>query len=101
MTSGSALGSRQCRYLTAILAELPWSVELHHYPPDNPVIVIQPSDLDDATGPTLIISSYESCFYISEIHWDAYRRLGDYEEWVDVLRAVQLLLTSEMTFPPM
>jgi hypothetical protein len=96
------LGQAQCNHLTAVIAELAsdWSVELHLDVLRKPMIVILPETLDDAIGPTLVVYRDETAFHLEELRWDAYRKLGDYREWTDVLRAVWLRLFWEMPFAP-
>ena len=96
-TSGSApLGRTQCQHLIAVVGERrpDWSVELHHDPISQPMIVILPESLDDATGPTLVVYSDETAFHLDELRWDVYRRLGDYHAWGDVVGAVRISLES-------
>jgi hypothetical protein len=96
------LGREQCSHLTAVIAELvsDWSVELHLDVLRKPMIVILPETLDDAIGPTLVVYRDETGFHLEELRWNAYRKLGDYRVWTDVVRAVWLRLFSEMQFAP-
>jgi hypothetical protein len=97
-----ALGQEQCNHLTALIAELApdWSVELHLDVLREPMIVILPETLDDAIGPTLVVYRDETAFHLEELRGDAYRKLGDYRVWSDVLRVVWLRLFREMPFAP-
>jgi hypothetical protein len=96
------LGREQCSHLTAVIAELvsDWSVELHLDMLRKPMIVILPENLDDVIGPTLVVYGNETAFHLEELHWDTYRKLGEYREWTDVLRAVWLRVFWEMPFAP-
>jgi len=96
------LGLDQCKHLTAVVAELvsDWSVELHLDMLRKPMILILPKSLDDAIGPTLVVHGDDPAFYLEELRWDAYRKLGAYRVWTDVLRAVWLRLFWEMPFAP-
>ncbi len=96
------LGPEQCNRVAAAVVELlpDWSVELHHDELREPMIVIQPENLDDAIGPTLVVYRDETAFHLEELRWDTYRKLGDYRVWADVLRAVRVRLFWEMPLPP-
>ncbi len=95
------LGPWQCRHIAAVVAELvpDWSVELHHDIFGNLTIVILPKDLDDDNGPTLFVHREGSTYQLEELRWGGYRKLDDYREWADVLRAVRIRLIWEMPYP--
>jgi hypothetical protein len=96
-----SLGPEQCDRVAAAVVELlpDWSVELHHDELRKPMIVIQPENLDDAIGPTLIIYRDKAAFHLEELRWDTYRKLGHYRLWANVLRAVRINLIWETPFP--
>ncbi len=95
------LGPEQCRHLAAVVAELApdWSVDLHHDVLGNATIVILPDGADDANGPSLFVHREGAAFHLEELRWGAYRKLGEYPAWGDVLRAVRIRLVWEMPFP--
>jgi hypothetical protein len=84
----------RCHRLAAALAGLApqWSVELHYDEQAKAAIVIMPDDLDDASFPTLLVRTDASAFHLEELCGNAYRKLGEYRAWADVLRAVQIRL---------
>lgn len=92
------LGLEQCNDLAVLIAGLmpDWSVELHYDVQCKPMIVILPVDLDDATGPTLVVYGDETGFHLEELLWDTCRKLGDYQLWTDVANAVRIRLVWQM-----
>ena len=99
--SPEPLGAVRCRDLAAIVAEVvpDWLVELHYDEYGKAALVVMPDDPDDVVGPTLIIYTSGSTFHLDELHCDAYHRLGEHRGWAEILRAVQIRLIWEMSFP--
>ncbi|HVC59972.1 MAG TPA: hypothetical protein VND19_06365 [Acetobacteraceae bacterium] len=94
-------GSGRYQHLAAIIAESMsgWTADLHYDEDGKSAIVIMPEDPDDAIDPTLIVYASGSAFQLDELHGDAYRRLGEYLSWADVLRAVRIKLIWRGPFP--
>jgi len=84
-----------------VVAELApdWLVELQYDVLGQAIIVILPENLDGAIGPTLFVRVDEPAFHLEERSRDAYRKLGEYRAWDEVLRAVRIRLIWEMPFP--
>ena len=97
------LGVEHYGQLTAVVAGfLPdWSVEIHYDALSQPTIIILPENLDDDTGPTLVVYGDETGFHLEELRWDTYCKLGDYQAWADLVRSVRIRLTWEMPFAMM
>ena len=95
------LGREQCDHLAASVAELmpDWSVELHLDVLREPMVVILAENIDDDIGPTLVVYRDETAFHLEELRWDAYRKLGTYQAWAGLVRAVRVRLFWEMPFP--
>jgi hypothetical protein len=98
-TASTTLGeSRRCQQLATVIATLipDWSVELHRDEFGEATIVIMPDDPNDAIYPTLIVSRYDSIFYLDELRQDSFRKLSDHLTWTELLRAVRIRLAWEM-----
>lgn len=95
----SALGPAQRAQVAAALWHfLPeWSVELTGGEGEAQSIVVLPEDGEDETGPALVVSHQNGCYFIDAFQWDDYWNIGEYKEWSDVLRRVQMTVAWEIT----
>jgi hypothetical protein len=96
-----SLGSGRRQHLAGVIAGFveDWTVELHYDEHGKAAIVIMPEDSDDRIALTLIVSASGSAFLLDELRYDAYCSLGEDLSWAEVLRAVQIRLTWEGSFP--
>ena len=72
-----------------------WSVEIYTDPMGEVSVLINPPNVDDAAGPTLIIYKSASVFHLDQFRWDEYGNVGDYLDLDDVSGAVRHVLLSQ------
>ena len=86
-----------CSVLTELVNGIApdWSVEIYRDPVGEVSVLINPPDVNDACGPTLIIYKSASVFHLDQFRWDKYSSLGDYLHLDDVSDAVRGVLLSQ------